>query len=400
MIDRRQFLTTGAAGLVAVSVPRASPSVESDPLGVRADFPITRTSAYLNTAYTGPLSNATRRAAAEFIEDRTFRPAPGREQEKAESARARFATLFGAKPQQVALLYSTSEGENIVTRSLGLGAGDNVVIDELHFTTTFVLYRQLEQELGIELRIVPHHDGRVALEDYDAHIDRRTRLVSVAWVSNRNGYRQDVRALAALAHSHQAFLYVDAIQALGTFPADLAAEGIDFATAGSYKWFFGGFGVAPFYLREEHLDRIRPDRYGHHQVNAELPDFRFQLHRTSKKFEYAALATGSVYELDAALSFLQNVGLDRIHQHGVALAQELYAGVTRLGFRVLTPRDNQSPIVTFAHGRDPAIVKRLLKRDGIDVTFRENDSQIRASIALFNNREDVHRLVQALASVA
>src|SRR5262249_38074804 len=149
------------------------------------------------------------------------------------------------KPEQVALLYSTSEGENIVTRSLGLKAGDNVVIDELHFTTTFVLYRQLEQELGIQLRIVPHSQGQVRLADYDAHVDRKTRLVSVAWVSNRNGYRQDIRALAALAHSRGAYLYVDAIQALGTFPTDLGAEGMDFLTSGSYKWFFGGFGVAP-----------------------------------------------------------------------------------------------------------------------------------------------------------
>ena len=62
-----------------------------------------------------------------------------------------------------------------------------------------MLYRQLEKEKGIELRIVPQEEGRSRLEDFEAQIDRKTRLVSVAWVSNRNGFRQDIRALAELA---------------------------------------------------------------------------------------------------------------------------------------------------------------------------------------------------------
>jgi len=400
MLDRRSFLKSGAAGLVAAGLAPAASIDESDPLGVRRDFPVIRARTYLNTAYTGPLSNAARQAASEFIEDRTLRPAPGRGQEKADSARAGFASLFGAKPQEVALLYATSDGENVITRALDLAAGDNVVMDELHFTTSFVLYRRLEEEKGIELRIVPHQGGRVRVEDFDARVDRRTRLISVAWVSNRNGYRQDVRGLAALAHSRGAFLYVDAIQALGAFPTNLAEEGVDFLTSGAYKWFFASFGVAPFYVREEHLDRIRPDRYGHSQVEEELPGYRFRLHRTARKFEYGALANGPVYELDAALGYLQTVGLDRIEKHGVALARELREGVARLGFEVLTPPENSSPIVSFVHGRDPEALKRLLEREGIDVSFRERNTQIRAGVALFNNRDDVGRLLKVLGRVA
>jgi selenocysteine lyase/cysteine desulfurase len=400
-LDRRSFLKTTAAGLVSVSAARgrALPADE-DPLGVRTEFPITKTQAYLNTASAGPLPKVVREAALEFADEKMLRPTPGRRHEVKELARVRFAELFGATPQEVAFLYSTSDGENIVAHGLDLQAGDNVVVDELHFITSFVLYRQLEKDKGIELRIVPHRMGRVPIEGFEARVDRRTRLVSVAWVSNRNGYRHDLPALADLAHRHGAFLYADTIQALGTFPTRLSQEGVDFAAGNSYKWLFAGYGVAPFFIREEHLDRIRPDRYGHLQVVEPLPDFHYRLHTTAKKFEYANLAYGPIYQLYAALEFIDNVGLSRIEEHGVALAGELRDGVARLGFEIWTPHQNPSPIVSFAHGQEPDKLARLLDKEGVVVTFSEGGTQVRASVALFNNRGDVQRLLAALAKIA
>ena len=98
-------------------------------------------------------------------------------------------------------------------------------------------------------------------------------------------------------------LYADAIQAFGTFPTRLREEGVDFAIGNSYKWIYAGYGVAPFFIREEHLDRIRPDRYGHAQVAESLPDYQYRLQKTARKFEYANPAYGPLYQLDAALRF-------------------------------------------------------------------------------------------------
>ena len=87
-------------------------------------------------------------------------------QKHADGVRAAYATLIGAGADEIAFLYATSEGENIVARGLGLAAGDNVVVDELHYNTTFVLYRELERTAGIQLRIVKARDGAV-------HVDGR-----------------------------------------------------------------------------------------------------------------------------------------------------------------------------------------------------------------------------------
>lgn len=304
---------------------------EDDPPGVRADFPITDTRTYLNTAYVGPVSTPVQNAAMAYSREKLTWAASRHQLENKEDARTKFAALFGATREEVALLYSTSDGENIVTRGLDLKPGDNIVVDELHFPTTFLLYRQLEKELGVELRIVPENDGQVPLKHYETYIDQRTRLVSVAWVSNRNGNRQSLQKLAALAHEHGAWLYADAVQALGTFPTNLSETGVDFLSCGAYKWLFANFGVAPFFIREEHLDRIRSDRYGHTQIAQTLPNYRFELHTSATKYEYASLAFGSVAELCAALDYLKHIGLARIEAHTVGLAQQLRDRVFDMG---------------------------------------------------------------------
>jgi selenocysteine lyase/cysteine desulfurase len=130
-------------------------------------------------------------------------------------------------------LFSTAEGENVVATGLGLKAGDNVVIDELHYDTEFVLYRTLEKTQGVELRIAKHRNGVVDASDIEPLVDNRTRLVSVAWVSHRNGFRHDMRPIAA-PPLKGALFYADAIQAVVRF-VDVRAAGVDALCAGSYN---------------------------------------------------------------------------------------------------------------------------------------------------------------------
>jgi cysteine desulfurase/selenocysteine lyase len=402
-LDRRDFLKTTAVGLAAVPAVRTTTVLEAhdDPLGVRSDFAVTKNHTYLNTASVGPFPNVVKEAAIAWAEEQAGSPLYARMGEKREHVRQHFGELFGVKPEEVAVVYSTSDAENIVANGLDLKPGDNVVIDELHFTTTFVLYRQLEKDKGIELRIVPQKNGRSHLADFDARIDDRTRLVSVAWVSNRNGYRQDVKGLAEIAHSKGAYLYADGIQALGHFATNLTEVGVDFAAANSYKWLFSSWGAAFFFVREEHLEWLKSDRYGHGQAAEMLPDYRFELFDSARKYEYGGAIYGTVYQLRASLPYLKKVGLGRIEQHTVALAQDLRNGVADLGFDTWTPPNNPSPIVSFAHGRDRKEVEELFDKEGIVVTFREEGgSVVRVAISLFNNENDIRHLLKVLGTIA
>ncbi len=412
-LSRRSFLkTTAAAGLATIpaagglesgltreSAGREGTSAGSadDPLGVRDDFPVTEGFAYLNTASVGPLPTAVRDALHAYADEKTVRRNTSAGREAIGRARSRFASLFGADEDELAFLYATSGAENIIVSAMDWRPGDNVVIDELHFTTTFVLYRELERRAGVEIRIIPPTDGVVTVDDFAAHTDARTRLISVAWVSNRNGFRYDLPSLADLAHSHGAYLYADAIQAWGTFPTDLHAENVDFACGNGYKWLHADFGCAPFYVRREHLDWMTSDRYGHRQVAESLPGHRFRLKTGAEKLEYANPAYGPVTAMDAALEYLGTVGLERIAGHTHALAAELRQEAEALGMELFTPPNNPSAIVSFHHGLEHERLARALADEGVAVTFQEEGRLLRAAVAMFNNRSDVDRLIEVLA---
>jgi selenocysteine lyase/cysteine desulfurase len=132
-----------------------------------------------------------------------------------------------------------------------------VVVDDLHYSTEFVLYRALEASRWIELRIVKNRDGAVAASAFEPHIDKRTRIVSVAWVSHLNGFRHNMRPIADLAHAHGALFYADAVQAVGMIDIDVRAAGVDALCCGSYKWLMVEFGVAPYFGSRDIMDRIR-----------------------------------------------------------------------------------------------------------------------------------------------
>src|SRR5262249_43088885 len=164
--------------------------------------------------------------------------------------------------------------------------------------------------------------------------------------------------------------------------------------SGTYKWLLGGCGVAPFFVRRDLLERIRVDRLGALHVERDLGDHHYAIYRTAKKFEYATLPFAEVYQLGAALAYLERVGVDRIEHHTVALARQLREGLASLGFRLFTPPDNNSSIVSVRLDRNQARAREVLDGNKVQVSFREKGSLIRVSPALFNNRDEIRRFLE------
>jgi selenocysteine lyase/cysteine desulfurase len=297
--------------------------------------------------------------------------------------------MVGASESEIGMLFATSEGENIVSRALDLGAGDNVVIDDLHYDTTYVLYQALAESRGLEVRVVESQGGRAPVEAFAREVDARTRLISVSWVSHQNGYCHDLRGLAELAHDHGSYLYADAIQGLGAIDLDVRETGIDFFTGGTYKWLLGGFGIAPFFVREELLETVTVDRLGALHVQEELDGHGYRLFSDARKFGYATLAFGAVFQLSSGLDYLLRVGVPNIERHTVSLARRLQDGLASQGYPVLTPMGNHSPIVSFRPGARSEVLQAAFERERIKVTFREEGRMIRAGAALFNTAEEI-----------
>jgi selenocysteine lyase/cysteine desulfurase len=400
-IDRRSFIAAAAtaAATLPTRVVGAAPDPRSDPLGVREDFPVVAERIYLNSAYIAPVHRAVVAASRAYIEGK----GAGSLQVAgllgaADAVRAQFARLVNATADEIGLLFSTGDGENVIANGVALKAGDNVVVDDLHYSTEFVLYRALEASRGIELRIVKNRDGVVTASDFEPHIDKRTRIVSVAWVSNQNGFRHDMRPIADLAHANGALFYADAVQAAGMINLDVRAAGVDAMCSGSYKWLMSEFGVAPFFVSREAIDRIQSDRIGEFSVARAEPDHHYQLLKTAAKFEGTSRSFGAVAQLQASLSYLDKVGIGRIEEHTVGLAHQLYAGLVKQGHRMFTPPGNRSSIVTFYSSKPADDLRAAFRAAKIDVTVR--NGQVRVAPALFNNVDEIERCLEVTKKLA
>ncbi len=234
--------------------------------------------------------------------------------------------------------------------------------------------------------------------DFEPHIDKRTRIVSVAWVSNQNGFRHEMRPIADLAHAKGALFYADAVQAAGMIDLDVRAAGVDALCSGSYKWLMSEFGVAPFFVSREVIDRIQSDRIGEFSVARAEPDYRYQLLKTARKFEGTSRSFGAVAQLQASLSYLEKVGIARIEEHTVGLAQHLYEGFLKQGYKMFTPPGNRSSIVTFDCNRPPEDFRAAFRAARIDVTVR--GPHVRVAPALFNNRDEIDRCLDVTKKLA
>ena len=402
-LSRRDFVglaTAAVASGVTSSVRGAQSATGDDPLNCRSDFPVLEKWTYLNSPYIAPSPQSVIDAVIAFNQAKASDPVSlGSMLDETRMLRDRFARLVNADPGEIGLLSATSEGENIVTAALDLQPGDSVVIDDLHYDTTVFLYNHLVETRGIDLRVVKNVDGATPVDAFAQFVDESTKVVSVSWVSHQNGYRQDLNGLAELAHAHDAYLYVDAIQGVGAVPLDVRETGVDFFTVGGYKWLLAGFGVAPFFVRDALLERINMDRIGWRQLESEPEPGEYLFYRDARKYGYATPAFGSIYQMRAALDYALGMGVENIERHIIPLAKTLNSELRELGFDVLTPIGNGSPIVAFRHGVERTLATTRFEDAGIKVSFREGGTQVRAGVALFNNREDIDKLLEVAESL-
>jgi selenocysteine lyase/cysteine desulfurase len=401
--SRREFIGVASAALAsgaATPVMGAQTAGGDDPLGRRRDFPVLQKWTYLNSPYIAPSPQSVVDATVAFHEAKASDPISlGSMLAETREVRQRFADLVNADRGEIGLLSTTSEGENIVTAALDLQAGDNVVIDDLHYDTTVFLYRHLAETRGIEVRVVESFAGVSPVDGFARLVDERTRVISVSWVSHQNGYRHDLAALANLAHANDAYLYVDAIQGVGALELDVRQTDVDFFTVGGYKCLLAGFGIAPFFVRRELLPMIDMDRIGWRQLESEPEPGEYHFYEDARKFGYATPAFGAIYQMRAALDYVLDVGVENIEAHVVPLANKLNSGLRAQGFDVLTPAENRSPIVAFRHGVDPETAASAFDKARVKVSAREQGTQIRAGVALFNNLADIDRLLEVANSL-
>lgn len=409
-MNRREFLA-GAGSVMAFGIPRLKAGVIRDesvqarssvfPASVRADFPSVARETYLNSAAMHPVGTFAANAMKGVIDNRLLGPGEGRADFNAraqEELKAKFGAVINAKATEIAYVANTSDGENVVVLGLDLPKqkGANVVIDELHFTTSLYMYKELEKK-GVELRIVKHKNWKIDPEDMARAIDKNTKLVSIALVSNVNGFMHDSKTIADIAHARGALVFADIIQAVGAVPVDVKALGIDFASSGTYKWLMGERGIGFLYVREDLQGTVLPTtRYGHRQVsNFNRAQLTWEPLPGAARYETGGIPVVLAAGVNAGIDYVNKLGLSNIRTHAKQLTDRLQTELPPLGYKSLTPRETQTPIVAFEL-KDAAATQKALQAGKVVGTIIANENRLRLAVSVFNTHDDIDRVVAVL----
>jgi selenocysteine lyase/cysteine desulfurase len=409
-VDRRQFLLTSAAAVTTPTWARGRPissavgsgsEAEVGSASVRADFPRASAQTYLNSAGQHPLGLPVLRAMERHLHYQAYGPGDDRayfsRQDQAD-LKSEFGSLINAEAEEIAFVQSTSDGENIVVAGMDLARrGGNVVVDDLHFTSSLFMYKKLESR-GLELRVVKQRDGAVPLEAMDDAIDGSTRLVSMALVSNINGYMHDVAPIAALAHERGAYLYADIIQAAGAVPLDVRSMGIDFAACSTYKWLMAERGFGLLYVRRDLQDTVVPTtRWGHRQVRGfDRGALTWEERPGAARYETGNISEPLAAATLAGVRYVKALGLENVVRPAQRLIGRLRRELPAAGYPSMTPAGTGTPIVAFRVA-DPEETIRRLREQKVVATVVPHEKRMRISVSVFNDDSDLDRLTSALA---
>ena len=371
------------------------------PPSVGADFPSVLRETYMNSAAMHPVGTFAADAIKSVVDYRLYGPGEGRSDfgaAKQDELKKKFGALINASASEIAYTANTTDGENIVVMGLDLAnrRGSNIVIDELHFTSSLYMYKELEKK-GVELRIVKHKNWAIDPEDMAKAIDKNTRLVSMALVSNVNGFMHDAKAVSAIAHARGALVFADIIQAVGAMPLDVKALGIDFASAGTYKWLMGERGIGFLYVRQDLQGTVLPTtRYGHRQVtNFNRAALSWEPLPGAARYETGGIPVMLAAMVNAGIDYVNKCGIPNIRAHAKQLTDRLQKELPPLGYKALTPMGTETPIVAFDL-KDAAATAKLLQAGHVVGTVIANENRLRLAVSVFNTHEDIDRTVAVL----
>ena len=422
--DRRRFLATAAALAAVPAAANTGPKItngQADWGAVRNDFPWIQNSLWLSASDYHPLSIYSQRAAETYYKWRVGGPKGGGSRFSGDMQRETkemFGSLINAKPSEIAFTHNTTEGENIVVAGMDLvRKKGNVVLDDLHYQASKFIYHMLEREGDIELRVVRSRKDdfwRTDSRDMVAAIDDNTLLVSMALVSNINGFLHDAKATSDAAHAHGAYVYADIIQGAGAIPIDVKALGIDFASAGTYKWLQGDMGFGFLYVKEDLQGTVvKQTRYGTRQFsnpNRAQADSKFDLRPGAVIYESSSTlpwAQGMIAH--AALKYITTLGIPAIRAKVKPMTDRLLKEMPALGYPAITPPGNPTPIVSFLTPDQDKVRTKLDKAFGYFVIalkrweFTDPSGKarvikgVRIGPSIYNSDEDLDRLLNALS---
>ena len=365
--------------------------------GFRKQFPIFDDKVYLSSCSQGALARPVEAGLEEFLESWHRYGNPWETWvARMEELRLAFAHLINAEPAEVAVTFSVSTALNSLASALRYEARPRIVTSDFDFPTVGHVWLA-QRRRGADVVFAQAQGDRLPLTAFEEAVDGQTALVSTTHVCYKNGFKNNVSALAELAHERGALLLIDAYQSMGTQPMDVKALDVDVLVTGALKYLLGSPGVAFMYMRKELIERFEPSDSGWFgQENV----FAYDVHHlrpadSARRFETGSPPVPSVYATLPALRLIADAGLDAIEAHVRGLAGRFIEGVRRRGMALITPEEPalRGPLI-MVRSTDAGRLVEALAQEGILCSTR--DGALRVSLHYYNTPGDVDAVLAAL----
>jgi cysteine desulfurase/selenocysteine lyase len=319
--------------------------------------------------------------------------------------------INAAEARDIVFVRGATEAINLVAATFGrahVAAGDEIVISHMEHHSNIVPWQILCEEMGARLRVIPITDaGELRLDEYERLLGPRTRLVAVTHVSNALGTINPVGSMVRTAHDRGIPVLVDGAQAVAHMRVDVQAIGCDFYVFSGHK-VFGPTGIGVLYGRGPLLEAMPPYQGGGDMIRSVT--FERTLYKeVPGRFEAGTPNIAGAIGLAAAIDYLTTVDLDRVAAYERDLLHygtEALAGIA--GLRLTGTAPHKAAILAFViEDIHPHDLGTILDRDGIAVRAGHHCCQplmarlgvpatVRASLALYNTREEVDALASSL----
>ncbi len=413
-------------------------------LRIRNDFPVLdqlvngRPLVYLDSGATSQNPLSVIEAEQEFYEQRNAAVHRGAHHlaveatEVFEDARQTVADFVGADYEEIVWTSNATEGLNLISyalsnaglwaaqgrgdarlRELGSGPGDEIVVTEMEHHANLIPWQELAYRTGAMLRYIPVDDsGTLHLDQAAEIVGERTRLLAFTHASNVLGTINPVAELVAIARRAGALVVLDACQSAPHLSLDVKQLDVDFAVFSGHKM-LGPTGIGVLYGKQELLDVLPPYQTGGSMITTVTME-RAEYLAAPQRFEAGTQKISQAVALAAAVNYLTETGLDRVHRWESELGQRMVAGLEAIdGIRVLGPAAGQDRIglaafdVAGVHAHD---VGQFLDARGIAVRVGHHCAQplhrrlgltatTRASAYLYNTTDDVDEFLDAVSGV-
>ena len=332
-----------------------------------------------------------------------------------DGARTKIQRFINARTsREVVFTRNSTESINLVAQSFGrqnIGPGDEILITHMEHHSNIVPWQLLCEQTHARLRVAPIDDhGELLMDEFEQHLSAKTKLVAVVHLSNSLGTINPVSEIIGLAHQRNVPVLVDGSQAAYHMPVDVQALDCDFYVFTGHK-LYGPTGIGVLYGREALLDAMPPYMGGGDMIRsvtfekttyADLPH----------KFEAGTPHIAGVVGLGAAVDYISGIGFDKIATHEKDLMEYGTAALSEIpGLRMIGTARHKASILAFVlKGAHPHDVGTIVDMEGVSIRTGHHCTQpvmerfgvpatARASVAMYNTRQEIDQLVHALHRV-